>query len=312
MITIKNKNNSLTLDLNKRDIPQHRRQYYTYDLDNNVTGYAHKVTIDTVHILMKLTEKEIIQLLAAFDYKHLLNTKEQYQYKITSHDEQSIYIKLIPTFPCKKWSIEIQLQKGFTVKKADNGLVDPLVSAIDTLLNTKPYWISRADVSFDFLMPYKYAASFKRNGNQKKVAIDDYSYTGSTKTKGKECTVAHYERNAIEGNNYEYSNRFECRMYFTEKDGMTFSNIKDHLIIKRLQKEMFFPCLNDIPLTDDERKLILQSKEEGNENCIREALSAKEYTKLRNKVKPHRVPLEELYIESAYHQLYDFLIITDR
>lgn len=271
-------------------------------------GYRHLISIDTIHIKIKLKKSEITRLLNVYEFQHLsYKQNEIYQYAIKS-DDKSIYIKLCKTVPGSTFNSEIQLQRGFTTR---NGKVNQSLTAdVLALLNeNQNYWISRIDFAFDYLIPFKRSFSIKRHGNQKRQAIGEgYYFNGSTKNKKKPAVHSHYNRNNKEKEKVLYSNRFEVKLFFEKSKGMRFNNINHSLIVNELRKEIFVADIGHVQgLTAKEKDLILKSKREGTENCLQMELSKKEYTQFRKKIKVCREPLEQTYLDNS-HLIYDFLL----
>lgn len=219
-------------------------------------------------------------------------------------------MRLLPRFPTNTHNVSLLLQRPFTVDCVYDDSVNTMRKFILNLLNhEQDYYIRRLDVATDFYTDFSKSFSFKRNGNQRKKNYDDYSYIGSGGNPNKSCLVAHYDRASKGITNTDYLNRFECKMYFNQSDAFRFSNIRDDLIMAKLQKELFYPYINDLKgITAEEKRLLLQSKNIENEGILRERLGSKGYTKLRDKIKQQRVQLERMYIEQAYFSLFDFLI----
>lgn len=115
----------------------------------------------------------------------------------------------------------------------------------------------------------------------------------------------------------KFINRFEVKLFFKEADNMTLKNLNHSLIVQRLHKEMFIPCLRYSNFHDKKIKtnredkaysdLIRQAKEAGNENIIKLLFSKSQWATFHKHFKACRDDIEHAYLEVS-HIIYDFLL----
>lgn len=295
-------------------IPNKHKAYFEVDDNNIITSYKRQICIDRAELKARLSIDEINDLLTEFKpYK-----KEEVQsngftiiwYVIDLKEHFGVYIKLQPYN--KGINAVIHLHSKFTNNLNGNS------SIILNVLNNPKWFITRLDIATDYTTPFNNSAFLRRNGNQKQENYDTSSWAGSTANPNKTAVNSHYDRKAkdrfIESN---FTNRFEVKMYFKEKDNMTFAKLNHKLIIQRLQKEMFIPCLtyshfyNKKVKTNRGQKeyidLIKHAKKVKNENYLKLHLSDNTYQTFRNHFKSCRDDIEQLYMDKS-HLIYDFLL----
>lgn len=297
-------------------IPNKHKTYFEVDDNNIVTSYKRQICIDRAELKGRLSKDEINDLLDKFkSYKKQEVQSNGYiiiWYVIDLREKFGVYIKLRPYK--KGVNAELQLHSKFTNNLKGNS------SIILTVLNNPKWFITRMDIAIDYTTPFTNSAFLRRNGNQKQENYDTSSWAGSTANPNKTAVTSHYDRakkdGAIEGN---FNNRFEVKLFFKEKDNLTFSNLNHRTIMERLQAEMFIPCLTYSNLHEKEVKtnrgqkqlidLIRRSKEAKNENYVKLHLSKGSYQTFRNHFKACRDDIEQLYVENS-HKIYDFLLST--
>ncbi|KAB0443269.1 hypothetical protein [Lysinibacillus fusiformis] len=140
----------------------------------------------------------------------------------------------------------------------------------------------------------------------------------STGNPTKTVYESHYDRLAedetLETN---FINRFEVKLFFKEADNMTLGDLNHNLIVQRLQKELFIPCLTYSYFQEKKVKtnrgnkpyidLIRQVKEADSENSSKLLLTKSQWTTFRKHFKACRDDIEQAYLETS-HVMYDFLL----
>lgn len=264
-----------------------------------MVDFKHIVSIDTLHINVKLNRDQLNYLLNMYSYKHL-SKDSIFKFYISSNN---IFIKLCPNFPLRH-NVQIQLQDASNI---DNS---PLYIDLIKLLHTQYHYFTRIDVAFDFLIPFKFSYALKRHGKQRRKAVGEESYnTGSTRNKQRKMTTAHYNRNLKLKSKVEYANRFECRTQLQASDNCNIHNINHDFIREQLNKELFIPNYH-LYFDNEIVKLIDSSKVIDNENIIRDTLTPKQYSNFRKKFKANSIDLSTYYNQALHNGLYDFLDIS--
>mgnify|MGYP003514138791 CR=1 FL=1 len=186
------------------------------------------------------------------------------------------------------------------------------------VLNNPKWFIVRLDISTDYVTPFNTSAYLRTHGNKKQENFDTSSWAGSTANPNKKACDSHYDRLAEDDTlETNFTNRFEVKLFFKEADNMTFGNLNHSLIVQRLQKEMFIPCLTYSYFNDKSVKtnrgnksyidLIKQAKQADNENAIRLLLSDNQWKTFRKRFKESRDDIEQAYLDVSYF-IYDFLL----
>ena len=282
----------------KSDISPHYRQFYIFD-NKLLIDFKHIVSIDTLHINVKLSKDQLNYLLNTYTYKHL-RKDSIFKFYISSNN---IFIKLCTDYPLSH-NVQIQLQDASNIDKT------ALYIDLIKLLYNSYHYFTRLDIAYDFLVPFKFSYALKRHGKQRRKAVGEQSYnTGSTRNKQRKMTTAHYNRNLKLQSKVEYANRFECRTQFQAKDNCTIHNINHDFIREQLNKELFIPNYH-LYFDNEIVKLIDSSKTIDNENIIKDTLSRKQYSDFRKKFKARSVDLSTYYNQALHNGLYDFLSIS--
>lgn len=89
----------------KKDITRHYRQFYTFE-GKEWSGYKYQLSIDTMHILAELSQRDIDYLKSLSDVI-ALSYKYQYDYTINLYN---VKINLYPRFP-SQFNACIQVQQ---------------------------------------------------------------------------------------------------------------------------------------------------------------------------------------------------------
>lgn len=312
MTTKTNNNSPIGKDISK--IPNRHKPYFAFDSDNKIIGYKRSIGIDKVILKARLTAEEIEGLTSMFSY-HIERESQPNGFTKISHimdlrEHFGVYIKLMPFEDGV--NTEIQLHSKFTTNLIGNS---PIILDI---LNNPKWFIVRLDVATDYVTPFNTSAYLKRNGNQKQMNFETSSWSGSTGNRNKTACESHYDRK-VEDETLEdnFINRFEVKLFFKEVDNMKLYDLNHNLIVQRLQKEMFIPCLTYSYLNDKQVKtsrgdkayidLINQAKKPHNENAIRALLTKSQWSTFRKHFKESRDDIEQAYLENS-HIMYDFLL----
>lgn len=311
----KSSNKKSVIGKHNKVIPNKHKTYFEVDDNNKVTSYKRQICIDRAELKGRLSKDEINDLLDKFkSYK-----KEEVQsngyiiiwYVIDLREKFGVYIKLRPYK--KSVNAQIQLHSKFTNNLNGN------TSIILNVLNNHKWFITRLDIAIDYTTPFTNSAFLKRNGNQKQENYATSSWAGSTANPNKTAVTSHYDRKAKDKEiESKFINRFEVKLFFNEVDNMTFCNLNHRLIMQRLQKEMFIPCLTysnfdekKVKTNREQKKgyieLIKRAKEADNENYLKLHVSPSTYQTFRNHFKACRDDLEWIYIENS-HLIFDFLL----
>lgn len=298
------------------------KPYFTADENGVITSYNRKVCVDRVELKAKLDkgtrESLLVQLIGRYSMKEVVTKLKNgfirtiYQFDLSK--TEGVFIEIIPY---EKVNLKIQLQSKFTNNYRGN---NPQMLAI---LNEYPLFITRLDIATDYTTPFNNSAVLKRHGNQAQKNFDTACWIGSTGNRNKTAINSHYDRaKKVKGFGIaKHINRFEVKMYFKESDNMRLSFINHRLITKRMQKEMFIPCLQysyfhertvkttkGIQLYTD---LIKQAKAIDNENLVRLMLDNQStWTTFRKHFKACRDDIEQIYVENS-HLIYDFLLPSE-
>ncbi|MFC9539052.1 hypothetical protein ACFTQ7_04120 [Lysinibacillus sp. NPDC056959] len=299
------------------NIPNRHKPYFVVDTDNKITSYKRSVCIDKVILKARLTVEEIEDLTSMFSYyiehEPQSNGFTKISYIMDLRERFGVYIKLQPFITGV--NAEIQLHSRFTTNLIGNS---PIILDI---LNNPKWFIVRLDVATDYTTPFNTSAYLRRNGNQKQTNYDTSSWAGSTGNPNKTACDSHYDRKVEdELINSNFTNRFEVKLFFKEANNMKLYDLNHNLIVQRLQKEMFIPCLTYSYFYDKQVKtnrgqkeyidLIRQAKEADNENSIKLLLTTSQWTTFRKHFKECRDDIEQAYIESS-HLIYDFLVPSE-
>ncbi|MEX3745965.1 hypothetical protein [Lysinibacillus xylanilyticus] len=315
MTTKTNKNSAIGNDISK--IPNRHKPYFEVDADNKITSYKRSVGIDKVILKARLITEEIEDVTSMFSY-HIEHESQsngftKISYIMDLREQFGVYIKLQPFITGV--NAELQLHSKFTTNLIGNS------SIILDILNNLKWFIVRLDVATDYTTPFSTSAYLRRNGNQSQTNFETSSWSGSMGNRNKTACDSHYDRKAedesLEGN---FTNRFEVKLFFKEADNMTFANLNHALIVQRLQKEMFIPCLTYSYFHDKQVKtnrgdkiyidLIRQAKEADNENSIKLLLTKSQWTTFRKHFKFCRDDIEQAYLDCS-HIMYDFLLPSE-
>lgn len=312
--TNKNKkiNSAIGKDISK--IPNRHKAYFETDESGIITSYKRSVGIDKAILKARLTTEEIEDLLSRFNYyiehESLPNGYTKIYYIMDLREPFGVFIKLQP-FETGV-NAEIQLHSQFTTNLIGNS---PIILDI---LNNPKWFIVRLDISTDYVTPFNTSAYLRTHGNKKQENFDTSSWAGSTANPNKKSCDSHYDR-AVENDTLEtnFINRFEVKLFFKEADNMTFGNLNHSVIVERLQKEMFIPCLTYSYFNDKSVKtnrgtksyidLIKQAKQADNENAIRLLLTDNQWKTFRKRFKESRDDIEQAYLDVSYF-IYDFLL----
>lgn len=315
MIAKTNKKSVFEKDISS--VPNKHKPYFEVDENNKITSYKREIRIDTAFLKARLTSDEYDNLLDHLEGSltpYPMNEVKASGYVVHSlvfdlTEVFGVYIKLMPY---EQINAEIQLHAKFTNNLQGNS------SYILDILNTPKWFITRMDIATDYTTPFNTSAYLRRNGNQKQVNFDTSSWAGSTSNPHKKAVDSHYDRaKKDESNDSSFTNRFEVKLFFKESDNMTFANLNHALIVERLSKEMFIPCLTYSNFRDkqvntnrgekDFIDLIKRSKEADKENYIKLHLSDSQWKTFRNHFKACRDDIEKLYIDKR-NEIYDFLL----
>ncbi|WP_342558327.1 hypothetical protein [Metasolibacillus sp. FSL K6-0083] len=304
-------------------VPNRHKAYFETDESGIITSYKRSVGIDKAILKARLTTEEIDDLLSRFNYyieheslsngyiehESLSNGYIKIYYIMDLREPFGVFIKLQP-FETGV-NAEIQLHSQFVTNLAGNS---PII--LDVLNNPK-WFIVRLDVATDYVTPFNTSAYLRTHGNKKQENFDTSSWAGSTANPNKKSCDSHYDR-AVEDDTLEtnFINRFEVKLFFKEADNMTFGNLNHSVIVQRLQKEMFIPCLTYSYFNDKSVKtnrgtksyidLIKQAKQAGNENAIRLLLTDSQWKTFRKCFKESRDDIEQAYLDSLSY-IYGFL-----
>lgn len=297
-----------------KEVSSKHKAYFKVDGNNIIISYKRQICIDRAELKARLSSNEINDLLENFKY-YIEKKMQSSGFEITwfvidLRKQFGVYIKLQPYK--KGVTAEIQLHSKFTNNLNGNS------SIILDLLNNPKWFITRIDIATDYTTPFNNSAFLRRNGNQKQENYNTSSWAGSTANPNKTAVNSHYDRKvkdkAVES---KFINRFEVKLFFKEEDHMTFVNLNHRLIMQRLQKEMFIPCLTYSNFYEKKVKtkqgqkeyidLIKRAKEANNENYLKLHLSKSTYQTFRDHFKACRDDLEWVYIEHS-HIIYDFLL----
>lgn len=312
MTTKTNNNSPIGKDISR--VPNRHKPYFEVDRDNKIIGYKRLIGIDKVILKARLTAEEIEDIEAQFNY-HIEHESQPNGFTKISHifdlrEPYGVYMKLQPY--AKGVNTEIQLHPKFTTNLFGNS------SVILNILNNPKWFIIRLDVSTDYVTPFNTSAYLKRNGNQKQMNFETSSWSGSTGNPNKTACESHYDRK-VEDETLEnnFINRFEVKLFFKEADNMKLYDLNHNLIVQRLQKEMFIPCLTYSYFHDMQVKtkrgdkayidLIRRAKEADNENSIKLLLTKSQRKTFRKHFKACRDDIEQAYLESS-HIIYDYLL----
>ncbi|MFJ7731544.1 hypothetical protein ACIQXF_06565 [Lysinibacillus sp. NPDC097231] len=312
MTTKTDKNSPIGKEISR--VPNRHKPYFEVDSDNKIIGYKRSIGIDKVILKARVTAIEIEDLTSMFNY-HIQHESLQNGYTLIYHiidlkAPYGVYIKLMPFEDGV--NAEIQLHSQFTTNLVGN---NPIILDI---LNNPKWFIVRLDIATDYVTPFNTSAYLRRNGNQIQTNYDTSSWSGSMGNPKKTACDSHYDRKAkdesLESN---FTNRFEVKLFFKEADNMTLGNLNHALIIQRLQKEMFIPCLTYSYFHDKQVKtnrgdkayidLIRRVKEADNENSIKLLLTKSQWKTFRKHFKACRDDIEQAYLESS-HIIYDYLL----
>jgi len=307
-----NKNSVIGKDISS--VPNKHKPYFEVDANNTITSYKRQICIDRVELKAMLSSDEIEDLLAGFNY-HVEQKVQPNGFTIIRNiidlrEYYGVYIKIQPYN--KGVNAEIQLHSKFTNNLQGNSSV-----IIDILKNPK-WFITRLDIATDYTTPFNNSAYLRRNGNQKQKNFSTSSWSGSTANPNKTAVNSHYDRKvedkSLDSNS---TNRFEVKMYFKERDNMTFANLNHALIIERLKAELFIPCLKYSNFHEKKVKtnkgqkdfidLIKLSKGADNENYVRLLLTNSQWQTYRSHFKACRDEIENLYVGEK-NMIYDFLL----
>lgn len=312
MATKKKTKSPIGTELSK--VPNRHKAYFEADGNGIITSYRRSVGIDKVILKARLTVDEIEGLQSYLSYyiehESLPNGYTKIYHIMDLREHFGVYIKLQPYE--KGVNAEIQLHSKFT-----NNLVGNSSTMLDILSNPK-WFIVRLDVATDYLTPYNNSAYLKRHGNQSQTNFDTSSWAGSMGNRNKTACDSHYDRLAEDKSlETSFTNRFEVKLFFKESDSMKLYKINHSLIVQRLQKEMFIPCLTYSYFNGKSVKtsigdkayieLINEAKKAQNEKAVRALLTKSQWTTFRKHFKACRDDIEQAYLDASYF-IYDFLI----
>ncbi|KGA81110.1 hypothetical protein KQ41_20090 [Lysinibacillus fusiformis] len=312
MTTKTNNNSVIGKDISR--VSNRHKPYFEADSDNKIIGYKRSIGIDKVILKARLTSDEIDDLTSQFNY-HIVHESQSNGFTKTFYiidliEQFGVYIKL--RLVESSVNAEIQLHSKFTNNLQGNS---PIILDI---LNNHKWFIVRLDVATDYVTPFNTSAYLRRNGNQSQTNFDTSSWSGSMGNSNKTACDSHYDRKAKDETlDTNFTNRFEVKLFFKEKDNMKFSNLNHRIIMERLHKEMFIPCLTYSYFHErtvetyrgskEYIELIRKAKGADNENSIKLLLTDAQWTTFRKHFKACRDDIEWAYIESS-HIIYDFLL----
>lgn len=276
----------------KKDITRHYRQFYTFE-GKEWSGYKYQLSIDTMHILAELSQRDIDYLKSLSDVI-ALSYKYQYDYTINLYN---VKINLYPRFPS-------QFNACIQVQQTTDTIQYKHFRDILMMLNDDNHIIIRLDLAYDFKCNINNSYTLARHGLQKQKNYDNgNNWVGSTKNHHKTCTSTNYKKSLKlldrEGihKSFEYDNRYEVRLFFTADNNMRVNDINDGLIIERLNKEIFIPDITLLDVSDDDLNLIKLAKKTENEYILRQKLTQYQRNKFRKMIKdsPYRADLSSYY-----------------
>lgn len=312
MTTKTNKKSVIGKGISK--VPNRHKSYFEVDENNLITSYKRITRIDKAILKARLTAEELEEITHSFSYRVEKQTQGndfvRTNFIVDLTEQFGVYIKLQPY--SNSVNAEIQLHSKFTNNLEGNS------SIILDILNNPKWFIIRLDIATDYTTPYNTSAYLRRHGNQTQTNFDTSSWSGSMGNPNKKACDSHYDRLAedetLETN---FINRFEVKLFFKEADNMTLGDLNHNLIVQRLQKELFIPCLTYSYFHEKKVKtnrgnkayidLIRQVKEADSENSIKLLLTKSQWTTFRKHFKTCRDDIEQAYLETS-HVMYDFLL----
>jgi len=311
-MTTKTNNNSV-IGKDISSVPNRHKPYFKLDSNNKIIGYKRNIGIDKLILKARLTVEEIEDMTSQFityDQHESLPNGYTLVYRIVDlRKPYGVYIKLLPYEDGV--NAEIQLHSKFTTNLIGNS---PII--IDIISNPK-WFVVRLDIATDYVTLFNTSAYLRSHGNKKQENFETSSWAGSMGNPNKTACESHYDRKAKDETlDSDFINRFEVKLFFKEANSMKLYDLNHSIIIERLQKEMFIPCLTYSYFHDKKVKtnrgqkayidLIKQAKGADCENSIKPYLTDAQWKTFRKHFKESRDDIEEAYIDLK-DIMYDFL-----
>lgn len=257
--------------------------------------YDCNLTIDTIHLVAKLDEKQRQYIYDRFAFnKNKLGYHWHY-----SHDATPLgyTIHALPTntYTGTHYNHMLQLQRQVTAGDSAPTSLKEIIKAID--------WnIRRIDLAYDFKTDKSESMIFKHRANIQTETKDEWDTEYTTKLKTRAVSrVASYDRNIKEHKNntnivHDYHNRYEIRLYPASNDtSMKLHSMSDDFIIKHLSKYIIIPNIDALPTRKWNKNYLFRIKDDYN---YIKTLPAKKQKELKGVAKHDRVPLESLYLQN--------------
>lgn len=254
-----------------------------------------KVTVDTIHLTAKLSNKEEETLYEGFNFT---KNKKGFHWHYTQKDTRKlgfvIHARPTNTFTCSHYNHMIQMQKQII-----SSVYVP--SSLDTVIKTINWQIKRMDIAFDFKCSKEQSVIIKHHGNaQFEAANEEWNteYLGKLSTRS-EAKLANYDRNKKEaeretGITHEYSNRFEVRLFAASNNpSMQLHNLQDDFIIKHLKKYKIIVNIDELPVKKVIKRWLYNLQKDPD---FMKKLNDKKKKELKAAIEAHKVPLDQLYL----------------
>lgn len=263
-----------------------------------------RLSVDTIYLVAK-TNTQDRQLIK--DRFHLPKNRldKFYHYSLNQTNELGFTIHSMPrnTFTYSHYDHQLQIQRKITV---DREISQSLLEVIDGI----DWQIRRLDLAFDLKTPKEKSMMFKHHASVKLGLDDKWQTEYMTKLQTRSTSmIASYERNVKEKDyntnvTHLYDNRYEVRLYPRCNDEtMKLHTFQDDFIVKHLSKYIIVENIDELPISKWDKNRLYKIKED---YSYLKTLPTKKQRELRSICKAHRLPLEQIYLESKPN-LFKFL-----